>query len=156
MGKYAEMARDLSKKRQESSKASGMKDALDQAKVAAKATRNPFILIKKIEIGKDWPYFLAFFAAILKDIFDFLEIILPGIGAVMAFLCGVFIFFMMLLVGNASKKGFKQKIARYITLLIATGLEIIIGLDWVPWETVGVIVIYGMLLVERKAHENKN
>ena len=63
---------------------------------------------------------------------------------------------MMLLVGNAGKKGLKKTVARYVTLLIATCLEIIIGLDWVPWETIGMIIIYGMLLVERKAAENKN
>lgn len=111
-----------------------------------------FSVMRQGNIFKDWPYALALIAAILKDIFDLMEV--TGIGyalvIVFTFLCSIFIAMMMLL-GGGSGTQHQQKIIRsWLILLSGTTTELIFGIDLLPIETLTVCIIYFLMLVDRK------
>lgn len=109
-------------------------------------------LMFQANILSDWPYALALIAAILKDIFDLAEV--TGVGYalvfVFTFMCGIWIAMMMMLAGD--KRGGKQRkiIRSWLILLSGTTMEMIFGLDLLPIETVTVLIIYALALIDRK------
>ncbi|MFA7319281.1 MAG: hypothetical protein WC022_01655 [Parcubacteria group bacterium] len=112
-----------------------------------------FSVMRQGNIFKDWPYALALIAAILKDIFDLMEV--TGIGyalvIVFTFLCSIFIAMMMLLGGGSSTRHQQKIIRSWLILLSGTTMELIFGIDLLPIETLTVLIIYFLLLVDRKA-----
>jgi hypothetical protein len=133
----------------------------NQAKSMADTAKNPTSLLKYIEFGNDWPYVPAVFVALLKDLLDFIGVgSLPAIGTVITIICSIFIFFMMLLVGG-SKKGRAAKAflkgpgGRFLLLGTGAMVEMLFGINFLPIETLVVLVAYWMLLMERKESESK-
>jgi len=117
-----------------------------------------FSLLSYVNIFGDWLYALAFCAALLKDLSDFIGIgSLPAIGTVITICISIFIGFMMLL-ANALEKDrtlFQRTIIRYLILVFGTLLEILFGLNFVPWETFMVFIIYLFALAARKNSAEK-
>lgn len=115
-----------------------------------------FALFFQMNLFTDWMYGLALFFAILKDILNFIEI--SGVGyalvVVATFLCTIFISMMMLLGrmtnGSASQKQGKV-ILSWLILLFATAVELIPGVNFIPEETLAVIIIYILMLSDRKS-----
>lgn len=118
-----------------------------------------FSLMRQGNIFKDWPYALALIAAVLKDIFDLMEV--TGVGyalvIVFTFLCSIFIAMMMLLGGGSGARHQQKIIRSWLVLLSGTTAELIFGIDLLPIETLTVIIIYFLLLADRKlAAEEKS
>ena len=109
-------------------------------------------LISKINILSDWPYSLALIAAILKDVFDFLEA--TGIGyvavIVFTFLCSIWIAMMMLLASGGKGRRQQKIIRNWLILLSGTTAEMIFGIDILPIETLTVLIIYALTLIDRR------
>ena len=109
-------------------------------------------LLKQINLMGDFPYMLAFFSALLKDISDFVLIgSLPGVGTVLSICCSIFIVMMMLIVGAGEKKKVAGTwVKKIITLSGGTILEMLPVIDFIPVETLTVGGLYLMTLVDRK------
>jgi hypothetical protein len=115
-----------------------------------------FSLFFQMSLFKDWMYGLALVFAILKDILNFIEA--TGVGYVLViiatFLCSIFIAMMMLLGkmvnGSVSQKQGKV-ILSWLILLFATVIELIPGINFIPEETFAVIIIYILMLSDRKS-----
>jgi hypothetical protein len=129
-------------------------EALNTAKTFSDAANPIGAISLSTQIkGSDWPYGIAFGAALLKDILDFGFIgSLPGIGTAISFLAGITIFFMMLLAGSGQQgKMVKGMIKKSLVLAGGTLVEAIgFGLNFLPIETLTVIIILIMALGERK------
>ena len=157
---FAENKRALQSDRKQGNPA--REAAKEMKELAAAATPAGFIsLITQIQMG-DWPYVLALFAAAFKDLLNFIEVtvFLFALVIVLTFLTSIFIFFMMLLASfsengkgaSARKKG-KQTanmMKRGIILLGGTIIELLPGINFIPWEVITVFIIYGMVLAARK------
>lgn len=128
-----------------------------QAKLAATAAKEALSLPRYIEWGNDWPFVAALLAGILKDLLDFIGIgSLPAIGTVVSICISIFIGFMMLLAGSSGKrKMVKGAMKRFMVLIGGTVAELLFGLNFLPIETIMVIAIYIMVLVERKQAEEE-
>jgi hypothetical protein len=117
-------------------------------------------LLGEFNIFSDWMYGAALFAAIFKDLLDIIEI--TGIGyaivVVATFCAGIFIAMMMLLGSFSNEAGRKQQkiIRSWLILGGGTIMELIPGIDFVPIETLTVIIIYALLLSHRKQFKEKN
>ena len=60
----------------------------------------------------------------------------------------------MLLAGSGAKKNVaKNIIKKYGTLIAGTIIEFIFGIDFLPIETCIVIIVYWLILVERKQEQ---
>lgn len=95
----------------------------------------------------DWLYGIALALAILKDILDFTGLgSLPLIGTVITLMVSLFIFMVMFLTGS----GAKRKMARYSILMGGTLVEFIFGIDFLPIETLIVILVFRITLQERQ------
>jgi high-affinity Fe2+/Pb2+ permease len=131
-------------------------EAIKTAKALAKSTTpwGFFSLLREGNPFMDWMYGIAIFFAILKDILDFLN--LTGIGYIIVFVaticCSIIIAMAMLLGSFANGAGRAQQkmIRSWLTLLIGTTVELIPGVDFIPLETFTVLVVYFMLLADRK------
>jgi hypothetical protein len=97
-------------------------------------------------------YAAALFAAILKDLLDWIGIgSLPAIGTIITICVSIFIFLMLLLAGSSSKIKIASKIVRrYLILGLGTLVEFLFGLNFLPVLTLTVIVIWLMALAEKK------
>lgn len=137
----------------------------DQAKkiTAAVTSGSFFAVIFQISPARDWAYGLATFAAIFKDLIDPIgATVLLYIVVVVATLCiSIFIWFMMLLASFSEGQGTGQKqrrkakakmamLKRSLVLISGTTIEFLLGLNFLPWETFTVLIIYGMVLFARK------
>jgi hypothetical protein len=103
----------------------------------------------------DWMYGLALMAAILKDLLDFVEVtgILYAAIIVITLCCSIFIAMMMLLGGFNNNTGGRaqQKIIRsWLILLGGTTVEMLFGINFLPVETLTVMIIYALMLSARK------
>ena len=130
------------------------KQMADTAKTMAKAATpmGAMSLVKQVDLAKDLAYIPAFFAAVLKDLLDPIGIgSLPAIGTVVTICISIFIGFMMLLAGAHGKGKFvKGMMKRFLVLVGGTGTEMLFGINIVPIETFTVVIIYIMVLAERK------
>lgn len=112
-----------------------------------------FSLISQMNIFTDWLYALAMAAALVKDVLDYIGIgSLPAIGTIVTICVSLFIGLIMLLAGSGGKRKLvKGNIKRFIVLIFGTGVEaFFFGLNFFPIETATVIVIYLLVLAERK------
>lgn len=130
-----------------------VKNAINTAKNMAEGA-NPAeaaSIFKQMNVISDMPYVAAMGAAVLKDLLDFVgaaTVVLPILFSV---LCSIFIFMMMLMVGAGGKRKGATAIAKRIALLVGGGMaDSVPGLGLFPFETLTVLVIYYMTLVERK------
>ena len=109
-------------------------------------------LITQINILADWPYALALAAAMLKDILDFSEA--TGIGYVIVivftFLCSIWIAMMMLLANGSAGRRQQKNIRSWLILLSGTTMKLIFGIDILPIETITVLIIYTLFLIDKK------
>jgi hypothetical protein len=132
------------------------RNAVNQAKNTVKNVTSTLSLAKQIQPGNDWPYILAFFVAVLKDLLDFVGIgSFPAIGSAVSIICSIFIFFMMLLAGSgkrgrAARALLKGPMGRFLLLGAGTLVEMLFGLNFLPVETAVVAGAYWMLLNERR------
>jgi hypothetical protein len=103
----------------------------------------------------DWMYGLAFMAAILKDLLDISQAtgILYILVLVTTLCCSIFIAMMMIL-GSFTHSGtgrVQRKIIRsWLVLLSGTTAELLFGVNFLPIETLTVLIIYVLMLMERK------
>ena len=145
----------LANARSGSNMARNIKAAKD---VAALATQlGSLSLLKQINFIGDMPYVAAIGAALLKDIIDLVAAETIILSVVFSVLCSIFIFMMMLLVGGNGKK---KKVSKFFSKIGILGLggiaDSLPGIDFLPIETITVVVIYVMELVERKMSESEN
>jgi|GEM_PF-1802060 len=116
-----------------------------------------FSLIAQASLLSDWMYGLALIAAILKDLLDLLEVtgILYLIIIVATFLCSIFIAMMIILGSYSNGNGLRggrmqQKMIRsWIVLLGGTAIEMTFGINFLPIETLTVLIIYALALSAR-------
>jgi hypothetical protein len=110
-------------------------------------------LISQISFS-DWMYVLALFAAILKDLLDFAEAsgFLYILVFITTFLTSIFIALMMLLgsFSNGSGRAQQKIIRSWLILLGGTTIELLFGINFLPIETLTVLIIYGFALLARK------
>jgi hypothetical protein len=108
-------------------------------------------LLKQINLLSDMPYVAAMGAALLKDLLDFVTAETVVISILTSGLCSIFIFMMMLLVGSSGKKKGTNKFIKKIMFLVGGGVaDSIPGIDFLPIETLTVVAIYVLELMERK------
>lgn len=124
-----------------------------------------FSLMKQIDWFKDWLYLIAVMFAIAKDLVDLVGIgSLPAIGTIISICCSIIIFMLMLLAGSSGKLSsvknlIRKSVSKYLVLLGGTLAEaFLFGLNFLPIQTATVIIIYVMVLAERKqeAEAGKN
>lgn len=137
------------------------KKTISDTKNLAKNVATPggiFSLATKISPA-DWMYFAALVASIFKDIIDLIEAagVTYIVVIVITFCISSFIAFMMLLGSFSHKKGrAQQKIIRsWLILLGGTATEMIFGLNFMPFETLTILLIWGLVLSERKQAEEE-
>lgn len=113
-----------------------------------------FSLFFQMKPFSDWMYGLALLAAILKDLLDFSEAtgILYGLVIVLTFLTSIFIAMMMLLGSfeNGAGRTQQKMIRSWLVLLGGTTVEMLFGINFLPIETLTVVIIYIMMLSARK------
>jgi hypothetical protein len=129
----------------------------DSKKSALKNLITPsgiFSSLKQINLLKDIPFACALGFAILKDLLDFVlapTVILSMLGSI---LCSIFIF-MMLILAKASEE--RKTASRFITkILVIIGggvVDSLPGIDFLPIETITIIIIYILVLSERAQAE---
>lgn len=133
------------------------KKAVQVAKDAvgiAKAVSDPFVL-RFVRIG-DWPYFVAWLLALFKDLLDLVGVgSLPAVGTAITICVSIAVYFLSLLVDTGRSKMVTKTFTRVIILLSGTTVELFFGLNFIPWETVAVSMMYLLILQERKT-EKKN
>lgn len=128
----------------------GVKDAYN----VTKAVSDPFIL-RFLRPG-DWPYFLAWILAAIKDLVDFIGLgSLPAIGTVVTIGVSIAVYLLSKLVDTERAKYMTKGFTRAIILISGTTVELLFGLNFIPWETVAVSMMYLLTLQERK-DEKKN
>lgn len=130
---------------------SPMNSAKDLAK---KAT--PWGMISLMRGGNllsDWMYGLAMMAAMLKDMLDIAGAtgILYIMVVVATFLCSIFIAMMMLLgsFSNGAGRAQQKMIRSWLVLLGGTTVEMLFGINFLPIETLTVLIVYVMMLSSR-------
>ena len=139
------------------------KNAALQMKQAANLAKNAtpwgmLSLLGEFKLFADWMYGLALFAAIFKDLLDLIEAtgVLYVVVIVATFCVSIFIAMMMIL-GSSSNGGHGRKqqkmIRSYLILLGGTTVEIVFGLNFLPVETLTVLIIYALLLSDRKQNK---
>lgn len=150
-GKEKEYKRRLAEARE---KYEASKKITKQTATIVASVKNPFSLISKINLLSDWTYVASFLVALLKDLLDFIGIgSLPVIGTAVTACVSIFIV-MMMLVGNFIQKdrGIVETLLlkRVVVVFVGFLLEIILGLNFIPWQTLSVVVIYLYALAARK------
>lgn len=126
------------------------RDAIGDAASAA-TPMGAFSLLKQVNPMTDMPYVAAMGSAMIKDLSDlvlFETVILPVLFSMM---CSIFIFMMLLLVGNVGKKKGANKFLKKIGFLLAGAVaDSVPGINFFPTETLTVATIYFLELSERK------
>jgi len=118
-----------------------------------------FSLMLQFNPAIDWMYGLAFFAAIGKDILNYTEAtgVLYALVFIATILVSIFIGMMVLLSGlseGRTNSRSEQKMIRALLILtFTTAVEIIPGVNFIPFETISVMVLYAFALQERKQLE---
>jgi len=112
---------------------------------------SPFSLAKQVRLFADIPYGVALAAAILKDLLDYIGVgSLPAIGTIITILVSILIGLMMLLAGSYDTyRATRRILLRYMILIGTTVSEFFFGLNFIPIETFGVILIYLIVLADR-------
>lgn len=110
-------------------------------------------LIKYFDPFMDWLYGIALALAIIKDILDYAGIgSLPAIGTIVTFIVSFTIGMIMFITGSAKRKRETTSLlkSRYGSLVAGTIVEMIFGINFLPIETLLVIVVFYLTLDERR------
>lgn len=150
-----------SEERKKGSKNGNNKKKVGKAKQVVKdafnltrAVSDPFIL--RFMRPGDWPYFLAWILTLVKDLLDFAGVgSLPAIGTVVTICVSIAAYLLSLLVDTKRAKGVTKAFTKAIILLSGTAVELFFGVNFIPWETLAVSMMYLLTLQERK-EEKKN
>ncbi|MDO8240581.1 MAG: hypothetical protein Q7T51_01155 [Candidatus Moranbacteria bacterium] len=145
------------------SRAGSLKNSLQNAKKNIDAAKNIGSLMTHLELITDWVFGLALAAAALKDILDLVDtalIALGGLGVVLIFvstgMASIVIAVAMFITSASGNSKVGRKIAKKISVLAGTTIiEFIPGIDVLPLETLAVIIIIWLTLVERKVAADK-
>lgn len=144
--------------------AKNIKSSIQNAKKNLKAAVNAGALMAHIDPFMDWLFGIALIFAIIKDVLDYVDTALDAIGGVgeiliiiTTLICSMAIGFIMLLTGsNGKTKMARTIIRRFLILVGGTIIEFIPGVDLLPIESLVVIVVVWMTLVERKRAAEEN
>lgn len=119
-----------------------------------RAVSDPFIL--RFMRPGDWPYFLAWILALVKDLLDFVGVgSLPAIGTAITICVSIAAYLLSLLVDTGRAKVVSKGFTRAVILLSGTTVELFFVVNFIPWETLAVSMMYLLTLQERK-EEKKN
>ncbi len=115
---------------------------------AVKSIAGPVALAKYIDPFIDWLFGIALALALLKDILDLIGIgSFPAIGTIITFIVSTSIGFIMLVTGSF----FTARRARRVAILIGGTLaESLFGINFLPMETIIVILIFKSTLEGRR------
>jgi hypothetical protein len=119
-------------------------------------------MLMKIRPLDDWMYLLALLAAVLKDIIDIIEVgvITYVVVFIATIVISIFIWGMLKLGemntgrGGTERQMVKSTISmtrQAVTLIVGAGAEIIPVIDFLPIETIAVVIILLMILHDRVA-----
>lgn len=116
-----------------------------------KAAPSPKLLLY-LDWRVDWAFIPAAIAASLKDVLDWVFIgSIVGPGTIITFMASTVIFGALMLTGSRSKaKSIKPIVKKFGTLIIGSIVEMIFGLDFIPFESFIVIITFYLTLVERR------
>jgi len=143
-------------------RAGSFKKSAQNVKKNIKAAANAVSLMAYLEPFTDWLFGIALILAIIKDIFDLINnalIAAFGIGipliVVFTAIVSLAIGFIMLLTGSSGKRKTAKKIAqglfkRFLLLVGASSVEAVPAISLLPFESLIVIIIFWLTLVERK------
>lgn len=129
------------------------RQALDNAKKNREKIipKDASSLLKQMDIFTDMPFVLALGAALLKDLIDLVAAETIIFSVLFSILCSIFIAMMLLIAGASGKrKSSKQTVKKILSLLAGGIADSIPGIDFLPIESVTVVVIYVLTLMERK------
>jgi hypothetical protein len=104
-----------------------------------------FSLLKQVDWLIDWMIFIPLIFAMLKDLLNYVGFNLPGINEVFSFSIGLLLFLILMVLGSKQRSSFRK----YIANLVGMVLEEIFGLNYLPIETLTVLVCYAFVLIER-------
>lgn len=122
-----------------------------EIKKRAQQVLSSMSLSRYVDPWKDWLFGIALIFAMLKDIMDF-----TGLGMFFTIFASIIIFFALFLAGSGGKKNTAASfIKKYGTLAIGTVIEFIFGIDFLPLETLIVVLVYFFTLQERQAEETE-
>lgn len=112
-------------------------------------------LAKQINFIGDMPFVAAMGAAMLKDLLDLVTGPTVILAILFSILCSIFIFMMLFLVSSSENRKIGKNIAtkygkKMITLLFGAILESVPAIDFLPIQTITVVIIYIVTLMERK------
>ncbi|MDP1619833.1 MAG: hypothetical protein Q8L11_02765 [Candidatus Moranbacteria bacterium] len=139
-----------------------LKNSAQNIRKNVKAAVNVVSLTAYLEPFTDWLFGIALILAIIKDIFDLVNnalIAAFGIGipliVVFTAIVSLAIGFIMLLTGSSGKRKTAKKIAqgllkRFLLLVGASAIEAVPAISLLPLESLVVIIIFWLTLVERK------
>jgi hypothetical protein len=127
--------------------------AANMAKNLAKETLSS---LKHIEITDYLFVGMALSSAIIKDILDYTPLGLPGLSAVLTFAASFMIFGCMYIAGSSTssakiKASVGGPFKKYGALVAGSLAEMIIGIEFLPIETMVVIYMYWLVLRERQS-----
>jgi hypothetical protein len=114
-------------------------------------------LMKQIDPFLDWLFGIALALAMLKDILDFVGLgSLPAIGTVITLCVSLAIGFIMLLTGSRGMAKMARGMAkRFGVLAGGTAAEMFFGINFIPIETIVVIIVFYMTLRDRAIAKEK-
>jgi hypothetical protein len=129
------------------------------AKTLAATKGNPTAVVVKIswDIFKqihwtiDWMILLPLVLAIIKDLLDLIGFSLPGLNEVGNFCVGILTALVLVTLGSNRKHYgvIKGNLKKWFVLIIGVSIEEFFGLNFLPIETITVIICYLLVLLER-------
>jgi hypothetical protein len=121
------------------------------AKAGTQEIKIAFSLSAQLDPLLDWLYGIALALAILKDILDLVGIgSLPAIGTAVTLMISFCIGFVMLITGSRKMTKAARGIIKRLGVLIGgTVIEMLFGINFLPVETLVVIIVFYMTLRER-------
>lgn len=121
------------------------------AQRAVKAAASPFSLVGSIDISRDFFFAFALIAAMLKDLSDITLGLIPGVGLVLAFVFGLMattVIVVCVLVTGSFR--LRSSIKKWLTIGATNLTEMLFGINFLPIETISVIILFFLTLMERK------
>lgn len=121
----------------------------------AKKAKNIITAPTKFQATDIAIYGVAFSLALLKDLLDLVGVgSLPAIGTIITWCVSIGIGLILLFdgVSSSQRKVARRMTRRFLVLIAGTIVEsLLFGLNFLPFETITVAIIYWMSLVDRKA-----
>lgn len=134
-----------------------IRSGANPAMAAIKETRRTLGLMKNIDPFMDWLFGIALSLAILKDVLDFVGIgSFPTVGTAVTLCASFTIGLIMFITGSRGiAKAARGMIKRLAVLGGGTLVEMFFGINFLPIETLVVIIVFYMTLRERAINKEK-